>query len=110
MATQMSQNDLDITEQLARIRRISAESDKLNEERLQFTREQFERMRKLTEETDRLNAERRKLTAEADKFGAERRKVMEETKLVSYATIFQGLIAVAALLGAGAALAKLFFS
>ncbi len=95
MATQMSQSDLDVTEQLARIRRMSAESDKLNEERLQFSREQFERQRRMAEESDKLHAERI--------------KIMEETRIISFSTVFQGLIAVAALLGAGAAMGKLFF-
>ena len=36
-------------------------------------------------------------------------KVLTDTRMVSIATIFQGLIAVAALLGAGAAIAKLIF-
>ncbi len=58
--------------------------------------EQLARIQKMREETDRISQETRKL--------------MAETKVVSYATIFQGLIAIAALLGAGAALAKLFFS
>ena len=36
-------------------------------------------------------------------------KVMVNTRVVSYATIFQGLIAIGALLGAGAAIAKVLF-
>ena len=36
-------------------------------------------------------------------------KVLADTRVVSVATAFQGLIAIAALLGAGAALAKFFF-
>jgi hypothetical protein len=51
----------------------------------------------------------RKIQEESDKFSAETRKLLIETKTISFATIFQGLISVAALLGAGAAIAKLFF-
>ncbi len=40
---------------------------------------------------------------------AEIQKVRVDTKLVTFATVFQGLIAVAGLLGAGAAIGKLFF-
>ena len=54
------------------------------------------------EEIEKISAETRKLLAEANKVGA-------ETRAVPYATIFQGLIAVAGLLGAGAAIAKVFF-
>ena len=54
------------------------------------------------EEIEKISAETRKLLAEAGKVGA-------ETRAVPYATIFQGLIAIAGLLGAGAAIAKLFF-
>ena len=46
---------------------------------------------------------------ESEKFSAETRKLLADTKVVTFATIFQGLIAVAALLGAGAAIAKLLF-
>ena len=54
------------------------------------------------EEIEKVSAETRKLLAEANKVGV-------DTKTVPYATIFQGLIAVAGLLGAGAAIAKVFF-
>ena len=46
---------------------------------------------------------------ESDKFSAETRKLIADAKVVTFATVFQGLIAVAGLLGAGAALAKVFF-
>jgi hypothetical protein len=55
--------------------------------------EQIARIQKMNEETARLIQESR--------------KIGQDTKVVPYATVFQGLIAVAALLGAGAALAKL---
>ncbi len=70
MATQIDPRELDLQEQLVRIRRAVYESDK---------------------------------------FSAETRKLLVESKTISFATIFQGFIAVAALLGAGAAIAKLFF-
>lgn len=41
MATQTESNLLDVTEQLERIRRMSAESDKLHEERLKLEIERF---------------------------------------------------------------------
>ncbi|KRA83008.1 hypothetical protein [Altererythrobacter sp. Root672] len=47
--------------------------------------------------------------AEIDQLQAEVRKLAAETKVISPAVIFQGMIATAALLGAGAAIAKLFF-
>ena len=46
---------------------------------------------------------------ESEKFSAETRKLLVESRTISIATVFQGFIAVAALLGAGAAIAKLFF-
>ena len=48
---------------------------------------------------------------ESDRFSAETRKLIADAKVVPMATVFQGLIAIAALLGAGAgaAIAKLFF-
>ena len=54
------------------------------------------------EEIEKTSAETRKLLAEAA-------KVTVETRAVPYSTIFQGLIAVAGLLGAGAAIAKVLF-
>jgi len=70
MATQLDPKELDLQEQLVRIRRAVYESDK---------------------------------------FSAETRKLLAESRSLSLATIFQGGIAIAALLGAGAALAKVFF-
>ena len=70
MASQIRPGDLDLQEQLVRIRRAIEASEKLS---------------------------------------AETRKLVAEARTVSAATIFQGLIAVAGLLGAGAAIAKLFF-
>ena len=46
---------------------------------------------------------------EVEKFSAETRKIVAETKYLPLSTVFQGFIAAAALMGAGAAIAKLFF-
>ena len=54
-------------------------------------------------EIEKVSVETRKLLAEANKVGV-------DTRTEPYATIFQALIAVAGLLGAGAAIAKVFFS
>ena len=54
------------------------------------------------EEMEKIVTETRRLNAEANKVGV-------ETRTIPYATIFQGLIAIAGLLGAGAAIAKVFF-
>ncbi len=70
MASQIPPGELDLQEQLVRIRRAIVESDK---------------------------------------FSVETRKLLAESKSVSAATIFQGALALAAVLGAGAAIAKLFF-
>ncbi|MEH3038023.1 MAG: hypothetical protein PGN23_16275 [Sphingomonas adhaesiva] len=64
--------------------------------------EQRMRIVRAIEEVEKMSAETRKLLAGANKVGA-------ETKAVPFATVFQGLIAIAGLLGAGAAIAKLFF-
>ena len=51
----------------------------------------------------------RLMIEESEKFSAETRKLVAESKTVALSTVFQGFIAVAALLGAGAAIAKLLF-
>lgn len=43
-----------------------------------------------------------------DKMQAETRKIMQDTKLATPQTFFQGALAMAAMIGAGVALAKLF--
>ena len=50
-----------------------------------------------------------KLVEDIVKSQAETRKLTLETKIVPFSTVFQGLIAIAALMGAGAAIAKLLF-
>ncbi len=46
---------------------------------------------------------------ESDKFSAETKKLIREAEFMPRSMIFQAMIAFAAILGAGAALAKLFF-
>ena len=58
---------------------------------------------------DQMRASTEKAIADIQKTRVDIDKVQIETKLITLATVFQGLIAIAALLGAGAALAKLFF-
>lgn len=77
MATQLTPQELDLQEQLARIRKTQAEIDRMFDEQ------------------QKLRAEDRKLSAEA--------------RLLPVSLIFQAMLAGAALLGAGAAIAKLFF-
>lgn len=77
MATQINNKELDLQEQLSRIRRMM-------------------------EEGDRDRAETRKLIRESEKLNT-------DTRYAPATLLFQGLIATAALLGAGAALTKLFF-
>jgi hypothetical protein len=91
MATHIPPGDLDLQEQLARIRQIGLNTEKI------------------ILENQRLQLERLKVEADTEKAIAEVRKLAADTRVVSVATVFQGLIAVAALIGAGAAIAKLFF-
>ena len=63
----------------------------------------------LNRQSARLEAETRKLMAEANKLAAERLKFDSERELMPRSMIFQAMLATAALLGAGAAIAKLFF-
>ena len=77
MATQVDPKELDLQEQMARIRQMIDESDRRR--------------------------------AESEQRIAEREKIMAETKLLPASTIFQAMIATGALLGAGAAIAKVFF-
>ncbi len=63
----------------------------------------------LNRQSARLEAETRKLMAEANKLAAERLKFETERELLPKSLIFQAMLATAALLGAGAAVAKLFF-
>lgn len=65
--------------------------------------------RKLMAEASKLSAEEYKLAAERYKLEAERHKFETERELMPRSMIFQAMLATAALLGAGAAIAKLFF-
>ena len=51
----------------------------------------------------------REQLARIDKMQAELQKIMQDTRLATPQTFFQGAIAMAALIGAGAALMRLFF-
>ena len=63
----------------------------------------------LNRQSARLETETRKLMAEANKLAAERLKLEADREFMPRALIFQAMLATAALLGAGAAVAKLFF-
>ncbi|HEX4693066.1 hypothetical protein [Sphingomonas sp.] len=63
----------------------------------------------LNRQSARIEAETRKLMAEANKLAAERLKLDSDRELMPRSMIFQAMLATAALLGAGAAIAKLFF-
>ena len=91
MATQLDRNELDLQEQLARIREIGSNSEKL------------------LLEGQKLQFERHKLEAERLKMETERLKAGVEAELLPRSMAFQAMLATAALLGAGAAIAKLFF-
>jgi hypothetical protein len=63
---------------------------------------------------DRLDVEEQiarvsKLVEDIVKSQTEREKITTEMKILPLATVFQGFIAFAAVLGAGAAIAKVFF-
>ena len=64
----------------------------------------------LNRQSARIEAETRKLMAEANKLGAEKLKFDSERELMPRSMIFQTMIAFAAILGAGAAIAKVFFA
>ena len=74
-------------------------------------------IRRLNRDSARLEAETRKLLAEAGKLNAEEyklaaehRKLTTDAQLSPWLLLAQGLIAGGALVGAGAALAKLFLT
>ena len=91
MATQADRGEIDLQEQLARIREIGANAEKL------------------ILEGQKLSFERNKLEAERLKMEAERLKAGAEVEFMPRSMIFQAMIAAAALAGAGAAIVKLFF-
>ena len=91
MATQVLADDLDLQEQFARIRQMGVNTDKL------------------ILENQKLLLERLQVESYTEKAIAEVRKLNSETALMPKSIGFQAMLATAALLGAGAAIAKLFF-
>jgi hypothetical protein len=91
MATQVSMEQLDFDERTVRLREMIANSEKL------------------ILEGQKLQFERYKLEEERLKIEADRLKAGVEMQLLPRGMIFQAMLASAALLGAGAAIAKLFF-
>lgn len=85
MATQIEPRELDLQEQIARIRRAQIESDKF------------------VADTHKAIEERLKIERESI-------KLERETKFMPASLIFQAMLAAAALIGAGATITKLFFS
>ncbi len=71
--------------------------------------EQIARIAQIQEDIDRTRAEAHKAQAEVDRVLAETRKAHAEIEFMPRIMIFQAMLATAALLGAGAAIAKLFF-
>ncbi|MBX9814539.1 MAG: hypothetical protein A4S12_01755 [Proteobacteria bacterium SG_bin5] len=98
MATQVPPGDLDLQEQFARIRQIIVNSEKLQLEHQKLQLEQLQ----VQTDTEKALAETRRIVADM-------LKAQAETKILPFSTIFQAMLATAALLGAGAAIAKLFF-
>ena len=64
--------------------------------------EQLVRIRRHAEESEKFSAETRRIVADM-------LKTQAETKILTWTTVFQAMLATAALLGAGAAIAKFFF-
>ena len=71
--------------------------------------EQRVRILRTIEEVQTLQEERLKLEAERLRMEAERLKAHAEVEFMPRSMIFKAMLASAALLGAGAAIAKLFF-
>lgn len=69
--------------------------------------EQRVRILRAIEEIEKIAAESRKLTSERLKLDAEQAKLMRDTQISPWLLAVQALIAGAALVGAGAGLAKL---
>ena len=77
MASQADRGEIDLQEQLARIREMGANTDRA--------------------------------ILEAQKTRVDIEKVIRESKVIGWTTIFQSMLATAALLGAGGAIVKLIF-
>ena len=72
--------------------------------------EQRVRILRAIEDAEKFSVEQRKLAAESLKLEAERVKLVKDVSFSPWMLLAQGLVAGAALLGAGVALAKLFLS
>ena len=70
--------------------------------------EQLARLRKINTENERMLIEMQKMSQETLKLIQDTQKSSLDVKFATPQVIFQGLLAIAAMLGAGAALAKLF--
>jgi hypothetical protein len=66
-------------------------------------------VRRLNRDAAKLGAETRTLLAEAEKLRAEKYKLSAGAEILSRALIFQAMTALAAIIGAGAVIGKLFF-
>ncbi len=80
--------------------------DELNRQSIRLEAES----RKLRAEAEKLSAEQHKLVAEQYKFEAERFKLERDKTLSPWLLVVQCTLAAAAIMGAGAALAKLFLA
>ena len=72
--------------------------------------EQRVRILRAIEEVEKFAAESRKLNAEQFKLASERAKLDAETRFSPWLLVVQCTLAAAAIMGAGAALAKLFLA
>ena len=92
MATQLNPQALNLEEQIARIRKTQADIDLA-----------FEHIRRST------SVDNERTLAEIERIKLEAEKTRRETETMGRTLWFQGVLAIAALLGAGAAIGKLFF-
>ena len=90
MATQINPDEPNVEEQLVRIRKMIAESDRIADER------------------QKMNAEIAKLSVEGQKMNAEITKLSVETRLAPWQLALGGVTSGAALFAAAAAFTKLF--
>ena len=99
MASHPEAIPLDLQEQIARIAKIQEDIDR--------SRAEMNRMQGI--DKDRALVEHERTIAEIERIRLEAAKFRSETQLMPRSMIFQAMLATAALLGAGAAIAKLFF-
>lgn len=81
------------------VRRLALDADRIEAE-----------ARKLAAEAKKLDAEEARLTAERHKLDAEKAKLGGDLRFQPWAILLQGALAAAALMGAGAAVARLLQS